>query len=292
MKALQPFALALILPLIAAPVDGNAGSATETELVEFGSAASTIEPSPFKVKQARKKGITLEPEIYPSIAITGLLQMPEGPGPFPAVILLHGCAGVEIWNSMWSERLAASGYAVLSVDSFTPRGLTYICDGREAETASPWARALDAFGARAYLSSLDAIDPSRIAVMGMSHGGASVLEAIQQATPAGASTDPFRAAIAFYPLCNPMRQVVTPALILIGDQDRWVSSDWCAKYVDALPEPHDVTLEVFQGAHHLFDVEGLDTEELGFTLRYHPDAARKANEMIRSFLTEHLDLSQ
>ena len=130
------------------------------------------------------------------------------------------------------------------------------------------------------------------AVMGMSHGGASVLEAIQQATPAGASTDPFRAAIALYPLCNPMRQVVTPVLILIGDKDSSVSSDWCAKYVDALPEPHDVTLEIFQGAHHLFDVEGLDTEELGLTLRYHAEAASQANELIRSFLTRHLDVSQ
>ena len=100
------------------------------------------------------------------------------------------------------------------------------------------------------------------------------------------------AAIAFYPLCVPLQQVVTPTLILIGDQDSWASSDWCAKHVDALPEPHDVTLEVFQGAHHLFDVEGLDTEELGHTLRYHAEAANEANELIRSFLIKHLDVSQ
>ena len=292
MRTLHAFALALALTLIGAPVDSNVRSATAADSVEFGSASSTIEPSPFKVKQAKKKSITLEPEIYPSIPLQGFLQIPEGQGPFPAVILMHGCAGVGIWNTMWSKRLAAWGYAVLSVDSFTPRGLSYICDGSDVGTASAWGRALDAFGARAYLSSLNAIDPARIAVMGMSHGGASVLEAIQQATPAGASTNPFRAAIALYPLCNPMREVVTPVLILMGDKDSWTSSDWCANYVDALPEPNDVTLEIFQGAHHLFDVEGLDTKELGLTIRYHAEAASKANDLIRSFLMKHLDVSQ
>lgn len=292
MRTLYAFALALAFPMIGVPVDGNVRLATAAELVEFRSATFTIEPSPFKVKQASKQGITLEPEIYPSIPLRGFLRIPEGQGPFPAVILMHGCAGVEIWNTMWSERLAAWGYAVLSVDSFTPRGLSYICDGSDIGTASPWGRALDAFGARGYLSSLNAIDPDRIAVMGMSHGGASVLEAIQQATPAGASTDPFRAAIALYPLCNPMRHVVTPVLILIGDKDSWASSDWCAKYVNALPEPHDVTLKIFQGVHHAFDIEGLDTEELGLTLRYHAEAAREANELIRTFLIKHLDVSQ
>ena len=291
MKPLRASTLALALALIGAPFDDKLRSAAAAELVEFKSAASTIEPSPFKVKQASKKGITLEPEIFPSIPLSGFLHIPEGQGPFPAVILMHGCAGIEIWNTMWSERLVAWGYAVLSVDSFTPRGLSYICDGSGIGTASAWGRALDAFGARTYLSSLTAIDPARIAVMGMSHGGASVLEAVEQATPAGASTDPFRAAVALYPLCVPMRQVVTPVLILIGDKDRWGSPNSCAKSVDALPDRQNVTLEIFQGAHHLFDVEGIDTKEMGFTLRYHPEAASEANKLIRSFLIEHLDVS-
>ncbi len=291
MKILHAFLLAFALHLFGMLVDGDARSAPASESVEFGSASFTIEPSPFKVKQAKKKGITLEPEIYPSIPLRGLLQMPEGEGPFPAVILMHGCAGIEIWNTMWSERLTAWGFAVLNVDSFTPRGLSYICDGSDVGSASSWGRALDAFGARAYLSSLESIDPTRIAVMGMSHGGASVLEAVEKATSVGASTEPFRAAIALYPLCNPMRQVATPVLILIGDKDSWASSEWCAKYVDALPVPNDVTLRIFQGAHHLFDVEGLDTEELGLTLRYDAEAASEATALIKAFLIKHLEAS-
>ena len=44
------------------------------EVVEFESVSYTNPPSPFKVKQAKKKGITLEPKIDPSIPLTQSLH--------------------------------------------------------------------------------------------------------------------------------------------------------------------------------------------------------------------------
>jgi dienelactone hydrolase len=41
-----------------------------------------------------------------------------GPGPFPAVVLLHGCGGYHSSMMSWTDRLAAWGYVALSVDSF------------------------------------------------------------------------------------------------------------------------------------------------------------------------------
>src|SRR5690349_7987028 len=51
--------------------------------------------------------------------VQGYVQKPAGPGPFPAVIVLHGCAGMgTLFNSrlernFWPDLLTSWGYAVL-----------------------------------------------------------------------------------------------------------------------------------------------------------------------------------
>ena len=75
---------------------------------------------------------------------------------------------------------------------------------------------------------------------------------------------------------------------MIGDKDTWTLASWCVQIVDELQPPHDVTVKVFPGAHHMFDLEGLDAEEGGLTIRHHPQAAADAIEMIKKFLKERL----
>ena len=61
---------------------------------------------------------------------TALLLRPQGAGPFPAIIALHGCGGLlnkegELARreTDWAKRLVGAGYVVLFPDSFTARGL-------------------------------------------------------------------------------------------------------------------------------------------------------------------------
>jgi dienelactone hydrolase len=61
--------------------------------------------------------------------IVGLVFKPAGAGPFPALVLLHGCGGLfnqsgELTRreSDWADRLVAAGYAVVFPDSFNRRG--------------------------------------------------------------------------------------------------------------------------------------------------------------------------
>ena len=79
------------------------------EKVDFDSVAYTYPPSPFKVKQAKKLGILVKTNTEPSIPLSGYLAKPVGEGPFPAVILLHACAGVTESSEVWSDRLVAWG---------------------------------------------------------------------------------------------------------------------------------------------------------------------------------------
>src|SRR5215831_3631985 len=63
--------------------------------------------------------------------INGALYRPQNADKAPAVIFLHGCEGlyqtfgiVSRRYEQWARDLVDSGYVVLLVDSFTPRGIT------------------------------------------------------------------------------------------------------------------------------------------------------------------------
>ena len=259
----------------------------EAEAVDFESEPYTYPPTPFKIKQAKKLGIEVETKKEPSVQLMGYLAKPVGEGPFPAVVLLHTCAGISEHEGSWSDRLVAWGYVVLTVDSFTPRGQKYICDG-DQEWTTPWIRTLDAYGAKRFLSTRPFVDPTRIAVVGLSHGGMTILEAIKRSTSAGLAMSPFRAAVAFYPSCVEPEPIDTPTLVLIGSEDNWTPADQCVAYLDKLQPPHEMTLKVFPGAHHAFDHPGIDIVEFGHTVRSDPEAAAQAIRMTREFLSERL----
>ena len=110
--------------------------------------------------------------------LAGVLFKPEGEGPFPAVVGMHGCGGlfnkkgaVVARETAWAHMLTERGYVVLFPDSFGSRGVTKACaDG--GPDARPWAeRSEDAYAALLYLQSLLFVIGDRVALMGWSHGG-------------------------------------------------------------------------------------------------------------------------
>src|SRR6516225_10222809 len=78
--------------------------------------------------------------------IQGYLAKPEGAGPFPAVIGLHGCGGMsDATKRKLVDELVGFGYVVLLVDSFATRGVEHACTGGFPHIAD--VRRSDAYGA-------------------------------------------------------------------------------------------------------------------------------------------------
>src|ERR1051325_1257864 len=107
---------------------------------------------------------------------------PDGPGPFPAVVILHDCSGLGPRSSgapgRWAKELVARGYLVMLPDSFTPRGVpdgVCITPPPRGTDVSPDRRARDAFAALAQLRQRPDVDGTRVGIMGGSHGGSSTL---------------------------------------------------------------------------------------------------------------------
>jgi dienelactone hydrolase len=225
-----------------------------------------------------------------ALNLTGRLKKPDGGGPFPAVILLHGCGGISPKRDhRWAERLSDWGYVTLQVDSFRPRGLKSVCTySGSASTDILRKRVTDAYDAKRYLAGLPFVDRSRIAVMGWSHGGATTLQTLYPKTD-----DPFRAAIAFYPSC---RRILTdlnsPLLILIGEADDWTPSSRCVEMLPKEQGVSEVTLKVYAGAYHGFDTLDANTNVRGSSgmhhLQYHPEAAADSILRVRAFFEKHM----
>jgi len=237
------------------------------------------------------KGMTTT-EAGDPLMLTGKLTKPQGDGPFAAVVLLHGCSGPKRWNDMWAERLAEWGYVTLAVDSLEPRGKSNIC--RDVYLVRAEVRAKDAHAAKSYLAGLPFVDSNRIAVMGMSHGAWTTLYAVNTDWFAEVKqrSDPFRAAVAFYPFClSRLKRFNAPLLILIGEADTSMSAELCQNMQKACMEEdteHEVILKVYPGATHCFDWEGFYRRAFGRTVRYDPAAAADANVRVREFLGKHL----
>ena len=204
------------------------------------------------------------------------VMKPDGPGPFPAVVIMHDCSGLGPRSSgapdRWGRELVGRGYAVLIPDSFSTRGFPNgVCTDaspRRGEV-SPANRVHDAYGALAHARALPYLDARRVGIMGGSHGGSTTLASMLAPDGEG---DPlardkragFAAAVALYPSCAPAARVwqtasgiyrpVAPLLILIGEKDDWTPAEPCQRLTDAgRTAGSPVAIKIYPGAYHSFD---------------------------------------
>lgn len=193
------------------------------------------------------------------VVLSGELLEPDGAGPFPIVVLAHGCSGRTTVDRAWARVLRDWGYATFALDSFTGRKLREVCS--DATVLSGIQRIPDAYGALRLLATHPRIDARRAALMGFSHGGTLTLNAATlwaKETYAPAGQPAFRAFLPFYPYCNtvyPERDHVSaPVRIHIGSADDWTPAASCVSLAESLKAAgYDVAITVYAGAYHGFD---------------------------------------
>src|SRR5262245_56187645 len=227
--------------------------------------------------------------------LTGDLFTPDGAGPHPAVILHHGCNGIGANVLTWALWLRSQGYAALVLDSFTPRGIQSLCGYPQPLMGD--VRAHDVYAAAARLKTVDGVDGNRIAAMGFSHGGWTIIEA-WRLTDRYPGTK-LKALIALYPACGrglPPADA-PPLLMLLGGLDDWTPSEPCVRLADAARKVgRTVTDVVYKDARHAFDaanIRGRVTVPVaragkGATIEYNPRAHGDAEKQVKQFLQEYL----
>jgi dienelactone hydrolase len=232
--------------------------------------------------------------LVPGDRIQGYLARPDGAGPYPAVVGLHGCAGMhDATKQKLADELVAWGYVVLLVDSYATRGIDHACTSDAYVTFLK--RRPDAYGGLVFLARQTFVDPNRVAVVGFSAGARVTLSAaephsFEHFAPEGHLR--FRAAAAFYPPCRGTEgRPGIPTLIFIGALDDWTPAADCSSTIarwgnDGPP----VELIVYPGAYHGFYYTYLQPGRTMFDhwLEYNGTAADNADRRLRQFLDRHL----
>ena len=195
------------------------------------------------------------------LTISGQLRMPasaDDSGDIPAVVIMHGSAGVDSRGALYARELNLAGIATLEVDMWGARGLS----GGGNRPPLPTVTVPDAFGALQYLAQMPGIDGSRVGLLGFSWGGVvSMLSANQLYADGFGGGLQFAAHVAHYPVCwgynvgipGIVFDVLTgaPVLIQIGDKDDY---DEGGAVCENLASAHDeVSVIVYPNAHHAWD---------------------------------------
>jgi len=272
-KAMKLAALAAVAMLVANP--SHAGSEAR-----FGPAP----PVDISFVQFQSPDLTKPPGTM--LTLQGKLSVPgnaahphggtarHGNRKLPAVLILHGSAGIDARGDFYEAALNQAGIATLQIDMWQARG--YSAAGQRP--AAIYLTYPDAFSALAFLSQQPDIDAARIGVLGFSWGGLvgmGAAERLYAGTYGNGLT--FKAHVAHYPVCYAWNDAAlfaklgltpaqfgvqwinltgAPVLIEVGTKDGYDNGSEPCTALAAAVNPSNggvVSVKAYPGATHAWD---------------------------------------
>lgn len=240
------------------------------------------------------------------------LFQPATPGPWPAVVMMHGRAGpysaaakgvydastLSLRHKQWARFWVERGYLAVHVDSFGPRGYPQgfpirSYSSRPAEVDEQRVRPLDAYGALAWLRSRSDVIKDRIGLQGWSNGAMAALAIIDREAPGITSPDPqrgFRAALIFYPGCRVQLakdyRPYAPAIMFIASDDEEVAPLPCSQMTERIKASGVADFEMvwYDGATHSFDDPGKRRQSIPGNREARSDSMVRAEQFFQARL--------
>jgi len=186
--------------------------------------------------------------IFPSgeLSLEGILALPEGMGPFPAVIVCHPhpLYGGSMDNNVVYSLCETLTQASLVSFKFNFRGV----GGSQGESGQGIGEQEDVEAAISSISTVKEVDSKRIGLAGYSAGAGF-------AFPVGFNDARIKALAAVSPPLpmfdfDFLKGCLKPKLLILGSRDSFIPSDQFLEFCQSLPEPKEC--ESIEGADHFW----------------------------------------
>jgi alpha/beta superfamily hydrolase len=180
------------------------------------------------------------------LSLEGILEIPEGSGPFPVVVVCHphplygGSMDNNVVDSL-CDTLAQASFTSLK---FNFRGV----GGSEGEFSNGIGEQEDVDAAISFVATVKGVDTARIGLAGYSAGAAFAL-------PVGIKDGRIKAIAAISPPPSMfdfdfLKGCTKPKLFISGDRDNFTPTNQFLKFCRALPEPKEYA--TIEGADHFW----------------------------------------
>lgn len=219
----------------------------------------------------------------------------------PVVIMLHGCGGPRPFIEGMADAAAAAGATAIVVDSFGPRRISRmaayatVCTGARLQGRE---RAGDLYATLAWARRQPWADSARISVMGWSHGGWTIMDALALRTGEemrratgledldGEPLEGLAATMIVYPYTgvgtytgNRDWRIAPRSTAIIAQRDYIVGSTRNAlERQRARGAPMEIVL--FENATHAFE----DAQAEDPRVRYNPAATARERDLLREMI--------
>jgi carboxymethylenebutenolidase len=184
--------------------------------------------------------------------VQGILYMPAGKGPFPALVVVHEFWGLNDWVKAQASKLADRGYVALAVDLYRGKVATTPDMAHEIMRGVPEDRAKrDLHAAMEFLKSQPNVKKDRIGSIGWCMGGGYALDVALQEPDLAATvinyghlaTDP-----------DALKKINAAILGIFGGQDRGITPDDVHKFEQQLKQlGKKVEIKIYDDAGHAFE---------------------------------------
>jgi carboxymethylenebutenolidase len=211
---------------------------------------------------------------------SGLLYLPAGSGPHPAIVVIQEWWGLNDWIKEQASNLAAQGYVALAVDLYRGKVATDPETAHELSRGLPQDRGVrDLVSAVDFLSKRKDVDPARVGAVGWCMGGGYAVQL--------AVAEPRLRAVAINYGALPtdktaLSSIHAAVLGNFGGLDQGIPPDAVHAFADSmkgLGKPVDV--KIYPDAGHAF-------ENPNNKQGYKPEDAKDAQQRMRQFFVQTL----